>query len=60
MKEREYCFCKAKCERVRKCADSVSPNGEIEFLEDKSIYRQSLSCGQLETHGTKSKLWTYL
>ena len=37
---------------------SVSRNGESEFLEDKSIYRQSLSCSQLQMCGTKSKLQT--
>ena len=44
-------------ERERVCAVSVSQNGENEFLEDKSIYRQSMSCGQLQMRGIKSKLW---
>ena len=28
---------------------------ENEFLEDESIYRQSLSCGRLQMRGTKFK-----
>ena len=37
---------------------STNQNGENEFLEDESIYRQSLSCGRLQMRGTKSKLRT--
>ena len=36
---------------------TVSQNGESEFLEDKSIYKQSLSCSRVQMRGTKSKLW---
>ena len=44
-------------ERESVCAVSVSENvKENEFLKDKSIYRQSLSCGRLQMRGTKSKL----
>ena len=42
-------------ERERESAVSVSQNGENEFLEDESIYRQSL-CGWLQMCRTKSKL----
>ena len=42
-------------ERERENAVSGSQNGENEFLEDNSLYRQSL-CGQLQMCGTKSKL----
>ena len=49
------CVCVCVCV----CAVSVSENvKEDEFLEDESIYRQSLSCSQLQMHGTKSKLRT--
>ena len=44
-------------ERESVCAVSVSENvKEDEFLEDESIYRQSLSCGQLQMRGTKIKV----
>ena len=44
--------------RERVCIVSVSRNGENEFLEDESIYRQSLSCSRLQMRGTKSNLRT--
>ena len=47
-----------KREREREYAVSVSQNGENEFLENESIFRQSLSCGWLQKHRTKSKVWT--
>ena len=49
------CLWKLKCERLL----SLEVNKkEYEFLEDKSIYRQSLSCSRLQMHGTKSKMRT--
>ena len=39
-----------------KCVCAVSVNGNVkedEFLEDESIYRQSLSCARLQVRGTK-------
>ena len=50
---------KSKCKREWESAVSVSENvKKNEFLEDESIYRQSLSCGRLQMRGTKSKLQT--
>ena len=42
--------------RERECAISAGHNGKNEFLEDKSIYRQSLSCSRLQMLGTKIKV----
>ena len=45
--EVKMCVCVCVCERERE--------REREFLEDESIYKQSLSCDRLQMHGIKIK-----
>ena len=54
--EIKMCVCVCVREIEGECAVSVSQNGKNDFLEDKSIYTQSLSCSRLQMRGTKSKI----